>query len=105
MLAFRDYHHLRREDNDFNQNFDIAENQVSIQPYEEMPELFFAHNAQTVEKTGFWYRDFEYAIEKERGFDFQEDLFQPFSLKFDLSETATVIASTEPQKIVRCRKF
>ena len=24
-------------------------------------------------------------IERERGFDFHEDLFQPFALKFDLS--------------------
>ncbi|CAN5459603.1 amylo-alpha-1,6-glucosidase [soil metagenome] len=105
LVAFRDYHHLRREDNDFNQNFNVAENQVSIQPYEKMPELFFTHNAQTVEKTGFWYRDFEYAIEKERGFDFQEDLFQPFSLKFDLSETAAVVVSTEPQKISDVENF
>ena len=99
LLAFRDYHHLRREDSAFNQQFIAAENQVSIQPYEKMPELFFTHNAGIVEKTGFWYRDFEYAIEKERGFDFREDLFQPFSLKFDLSESAIVIVSTESQKI------
>ena len=105
LLAFRDYHHLRREDNIFNQNFNVAENQVSVQPYEKMPKLFFAHNAQTVEKTGFWYRNFEYAIEKERGFDFREDLFQPFGLKFDLSETATVIVSTEPQKTSDVESF
>ncbi|MEO8073794.1 MAG: amylo-alpha-1,6-glucosidase, partial [Acidobacteriota bacterium] len=105
LLAFRDYHHLRREDSPFNQQFTAAENQVSIQPYEKMPELFFTHNAQTVEKTGFWYRNFDYSIEKERGFDFQEDLFQPFSLKFDLSETAAIIVSTEPQKISDAETF
>ncbi|MGI8641646.1 MAG: amylo-alpha-1,6-glucosidase [Pyrinomonadaceae bacterium] len=105
LLAFRDYHHLRREDKDFNENFAVSDNQVSVQPYNEMPELFFTHNAQAVEKTGFWYRDFEYAVEKERGFDFQEDLFQPFGLKFDLSETATVIISTEPQKISDAEGF
>ena len=105
LLAFRDYHHLRREDVDFNRSFDVAETQVSVQPYEKMPELFFAHNAQTVEKTGFWYRDFEYSIEKQRGFDFQEDLFQPFGLKFDLSETAAVIVSTEPQNISDVENF
>ena len=105
LVAFRDYHHLRREEKDFNQNVDVAENQVSIQPDAKMPGLFFTHNAETVEKSGFWYRDFEYAIEKERGFDFQEDLFQPFSLKFDLAETATVIVSTETQKISDVETF
>ena len=105
LIAFRDYHHLRREDDDFNQNFNVAENQVSVQPYEKMPELFFNHNAQNVEKSGFWYRNFEYLIEKERGFDFQEDLFQPFGLNFDLSESATVLVSTEPQKLSDVESF
>ena len=45
LLAFRDYHHLRREDMDFNGSFETAEDQISIQPYPEMPKLFFAHNA------------------------------------------------------------
>ncbi|MDQ2745825.1 MAG: glycogen debranching enzyme N-terminal domain-containing protein, partial [Acidobacteriota bacterium] len=97
LLAFRDYHHLRSGHAGFNGDFDAAERQISIQPDVTMPKLFFAHNALDVEKTGFWYRDFQYAIEKERGFDYAEDLFQPFNLTFDLSEPATVIASTEPQ--------
>ena len=95
LLAFRDYHHLRGEDAGFDGNFETSENQISIQPYAEMPPLYFAHNARTIEKQGVWYRNFEYEIEKQRGFDFLEDLFQPFSLKFDLSEKAIVFASTD----------
>ena len=105
LLAFRDYHHLRREDKDFNGDFETTDNQISIQPYPKMPKLFFAHNAQAVEKTGFWYGDFQYAIERERGFDFSEDLFQPFSLKFDLNETAVVIASTERNEFTNAAGF
>ncbi|MDQ6785431.1 MAG: amylo-alpha-1,6-glucosidase [Acidobacteriota bacterium] len=105
LVAFRDYHSLRREDANFNGSFESSKNQVSIQPYAEMAALFFTHNAQSVEKQGIWYRNFEYAIERERGFDYREDLFQPFSLKFDLSQTATVIASTEPQTVSDARKF
>src|SRR5207237_5684503 len=57
-------------------------------------------NAEKVEKTSYWYRDFEYEIEKERGFDFRENLFQPFSMTFDLSEkAATVIASTQIDEV------
>ena len=70
-----------------------------------MPEIFLNHNANEIEKTGFWYRNFEYAIEEERGFDFSEDLFQPFALKFDLSETATIIASTEKHNILDAGKL
>lgn len=94
LLAFRDYHHLRRDADDFNTDFQAAEKIVSVTPSAEFPALFFTHNAASVEKTSHWYRDFEYAIEKERGFDFRENLFQPFALKFDLSEAANVIAST-----------
>jgi predicted glycogen debranching enzyme len=73
----------------------MTETIVSVQPRLELPEIFFSHNAIAVEKTGFWYHNFEYAIEQERGFDFREDLFQPFSLVFDLAEPAGVIISTD----------
>ncbi len=95
LLAFRDHHHLRNEDSGLDGSYDTGKGFVSIRPYAEMPRLYFAHNADAVENEGHWYRDLEYAIEQERGFDHREDLYQPFSLKFDLSKTATVIASTE----------
>lgn len=105
LLSFCDYHALQHETDAINPEFQIAKNQVSIQPFAEMPELFFAHNAENLETTGFWYRNFEYAIEKERGFDFREDLFQPFALKFDLSDSAIVIVSTEKQIVASAKKF
>lgn len=95
LLSFVDYHHLQHEASGFDPKIATSEGLVEIQPYNEMPSLYFAHNASAVEKFGYWYRDFEYAIEKERGFDFSEDLFQPFVLNFDLNRSATVIASTE----------
>ena len=105
LLSFVDYHHLQRETSGFNPKFQTSESLVEIQPFDEMPSLFFAHNAGTVEETSVWYRNFEYAIEKERGFDFREDLFQPFSLKFDLAEAATVVVSTEKQTASDARIF
>ncbi|MET0751817.1 MAG: amylo-alpha-1,6-glucosidase [Pyrinomonadaceae bacterium] len=105
LLSFCDYHALQHENNDINPAFEVAENQVSVHPYNEMPALYFAHNSGNVEKTGFWYRNFEYAIEKERGFDFREDLFQPFALKFDLDDTAIVISSTEKQNASDAEKL
>jgi len=95
LLSFVDYHHLQHERADFNLTFQTSENLITINPYAEMPSLYFAHNAQTLEKTGVWYRNFQYAIERERGFDWSEDLFQPFDLKFDLSADAVVVVSTE----------
>jgi len=105
LLSFVDYHHLQRETSEFNPTFETLESLIEIHPFDEMPSLFFAHNAEAVEKTAVWYRNFEYAIEKERGFDFREDLFQPFSLKFDLSEAAIVVVSTERQTTDDAEKF
>lgn len=105
LLSFCDYHHLQREDANFNLDYETQENSICVKPYDAMPAVFFNHNAQNVQKTGFWYRNFEYAIEKERGFDFREDLFQPFALKFDLSDGATVILSTEKRDFHDAEKY
>ena len=59
------------------------------------PRFFLLTTRWKSKKAASGIGDFEYAIERERGFDFHEDLFQPFVLKFDLSAAAIVIASTE----------
>ncbi len=105
LLSFCDYHHLQHETPDFNPAYKASENSIEIQPFAEMPALLFAHNAFAVEETSVWYRNFEYAIEKERGFDYSEDLFQPFALKFDLNEAATIVVSTEKQNPHAAKKY
>ncbi|MEO6392655.1 MAG: amylo-alpha-1,6-glucosidase, partial [Pyrinomonadaceae bacterium] len=72
---------------------------ATIKPYADLPELHFAHDAGTIDLNGDWYRNFQYRVEQERGLDFAEDLFNPFSLSFDLTKAsgrARIIASTEP---------
>ena len=46
--------------------------------------------------TGDWYYNFEYDQERERGLDFQEDLFNPFQVRYELrsGEIARLVAST-----------
>ena len=50
-----------------------------------------------LQEQGYWYKNFLYRVERERGLDFQEDLFNPFVLSWNLSKerSAMVIASTE----------
>ncbi len=105
LLSFRDYHHLQREDPKFDGAFLIDENEVSMQPYADLPRLYLGHNAFDIERSGDWYRNFEYSIEKERGFDFREDLFQPCVLKFELQEPAIAIASTSHQSLTDALSF
>ena len=95
LLAFVDYHQLQHEDAKFQIAFRSHGSVASVRPYPEMPEVYFHHNASAIEPTGVWYKNFEYSIEQERGFDSQEDLFQPFVLRFDLQDAAEVIVTTE----------
>ena len=95
LFSFADYHALQHETTEFSLQAEVSENAISVDPGGENPRIFLSHNARNIEETGYWYRNFEYAIERERGFDFTEDLFQPFTLEFDLSESAVVIVSTE----------
>lgn len=95
MLSFVDYHQLQQQADDFNGELSSKRGTIAMTPVAGMPSIYFAHDAADIAVTGYWYRHFEYAIEKERGFDFREDLFQPFELTFDLRSTATIIISTD----------
>lgn len=99
LISFVDYHHLQHEDPEIDSTYQVRDNIVEIHPYSGMPSLYFSHNGIAVEKSGHWYRNFEYAIEQERGFDFAEDLFQPFIIRFDLAIPASVVVSTDELRI------
>jgi predicted glycogen debranching enzyme len=98
LIAFRDYHSTTHENGALNANLDTEDGMISVRPYVDLPALHFAHDPAELAGNGFWFRNFEYAVERERGLDFIEDLFSPFALTFDLNRErrARIIASTEP---------
>jgi predicted glycogen debranching enzyme len=97
LIAFRDYHSTTHENDAINRGYDELMGSVKLTPYAGMPVLYLAHNAASVASQGHWYKHFEFYRERERGLDWEEDLFNPCALAFDLarSPVATVIASTE----------
>jgi predicted glycogen debranching enzyme len=101
LIAFRDYHSLTHENSGLNAHVAIESGVASVTPYEGLPALHFAHDADEINPTGQWYRNFEYDVERERGLDCSEDLFNPFVARFDLQKRsgATVIASLEPRNV------
>jgi predicted glycogen debranching enzyme len=97
LIAFRDYHSLTHENSALDSRVSIHGGSLaSVQPYRDHPVLFFAHNATEMDSRGYWYRNFEYALERERGLDSVEDLFNPFTLRFDAApdHSPAVIVST-----------
>lgn len=96
LIAFRDYHSTTHRNDALNPAVDLRMGSASVQPYADLPRLYLAHNAASVELVGVWYENFEFEIERERGLDFREDLFNPLELRFLVGPgvPATVIAST-----------
>jgi len=101
LIAFRDYHSLTHQNNAVNPSARFESDLASIKPYGDLPTLYFAHNAAEVQVTGYWYSRFVYQREFERGLDFEEDLFNPFGMSFELSRNsiASVIVSMERRNI------
>jgi predicted glycogen debranching enzyme len=101
LIAFRDYHSTTHENGSLNTSINSSPNTASVQPYHGLPRLYFAHDADQLQEQGYWYKNFFYRKERERGLDFQEDLFNPFMLSWKLSKQrgAVVVASTEQRDI------
>jgi len=97
LIAFRDYHATTHENSALNPGIQRQANLVSVQPYSGLPRLYFAHNAQAAQPEGYWYRNFIYRMERERGLDFKEDLFNPFALSYAMNkqQRAVVIVFTD----------
>lgn len=100
LIAFRDFHATTHENDGIDRNVTVGDGVASMTPYRGLPTLHVAHDARRVDPSGDWYRSFEYAVERARGLDFREDLYQPFTLHFDLGAAgrATVVAGTEPRR-------
>ena len=107
MIAFRDYHATTHENAALDPQILNGKNLVTVQPYASLPPLYFAHNADACSPEGYWYRNFLYRMERERGLDANEDLFNPLVLGWTLTQqqAAIVIASTEPQEIRNAAEF
>ena len=101
LIAFRDYHSLMRESDAFSHQVQSEQGLTAIRPVAGLPALYLAHDRGELDAQGYWYRAFEYSEERARGFDFTEDLFSPFALRFDLKGRTrlSLIASTERRDV------
>ncbi|MCS6805654.1 MAG: amylo-alpha-1,6-glucosidase [Acidobacteriota bacterium] len=97
LLACRDYHSTIRQNSALNPYVQTEPGLAIMTPYAGLPTLYIAHDAETIEATGYWYRAFQYRVDRERGFQDDEDLYNPFVLSFDMTHRAeaAIIVSTE----------
>src|SRR3984957_15266618 len=96
LVAFRDYHSTTHANEAIQRDVAAQAGLATITPYPRLPSLHFGHNAVSIDTSGFWFYNFEYERERERGLDSLEDLYSPFLLRFELRKDtpAVIIAST-----------
>ena len=98
LLVCRDYHHLFHEDNQWTFKCrNLEERLIEIKPGGKNPSIYLRFTAGIFYEEPHWYKNFEYANEKERGLDFSEDAMSVGKVSCMLApgESTSVILSTD----------
>ena len=98
LLVYRGHHELRGPATPCDPAVWQEDGAVRLRPCVDLPDLRLAHDAESVTETFFWYRGLEYDLDRERGFEYTEDLFSPLSFSWDLSmrAEATKLSQNSP---------
>jgi len=98
LINFRSFHHLTREQPDLRPHSAAGEGELRARLSPSSPWLHIAHNAGEFVINPVWNRRVIYPVEMERGLDFEEDLFSPGYLHFQISQgdEAMLVASLDP---------
>jgi len=76
LLAMRHIHGLMREHGAMEQRVELRAGEMRVRPMKALPRLCFKYEGTFVGSPDWW-RRFEYLIERDRGLEFQEDLWTP----------------------------
>lgn len=93
-IAFRNFHTLRKKCSEIQPITTVSSTPTVLQCVFDaaLPAVFFqTQQALKFDPNELWYYNFEYQKEKERGFEYLEDLFTPGEILLDLSEENDVI--------------
>jgi predicted glycogen debranching enzyme len=93
-VAFRGYHALTKENSFLQTETYKTERGFRLHPYDGMPPMVVQTNVEAkFSSSPVWYNNFEYKREKDRGFDWHEDLFCPGILEIPIENGSAVIIS------------
>ncbi|MDZ4164588.1 MAG: amylo-alpha-1,6-glucosidase [Smithellaceae bacterium] len=93
-LAFRGYHKLARENSALVWKVDALKKGLRIEPDSGMPPVFITTSIRgEFHPAPGWYNNFEYHEERDRGYDWREDLYQPGVMEIPVSRGDVVFVS------------
>ncbi len=94
LFSCRNFHSLQHENSFLEKDVGYLADGFSFAPYQGLPKVFLQVNAKfNFLSQPFWYRNFIYTKERERGYDYAEDLFSPGVIVFDFSDKCEVIVA------------
>ena len=99
-LAYRNIHRLSKANHHIDKRYEIVNNGIKMQLYQGYSHLFL----QCSKKADYihvpdWYYNIEYQKEKERGYDYQEDLFVPGYFEFSIEKGESVYFSAGIEEV------
>lgn len=93
-LACRGYHRLAKENRRLQWKVDKGANGLRVEADSGMPPVFIATSIPgEFHPAPGWYNNFEYQEERDRGYDWREDLYQPGIMEIPVAEGAVVFVS------------
>ncbi|HAJ99824.1 MAG TPA: amylo-alpha-1,6-glucosidase [Bacteroidales bacterium] len=101
-LAFRQLHELSKQNLHINAYYNEIPGGVSFRLYENFTDLNMQLSKEGAEYIPIpdWYLNFEYFKERDRGYDYHEDLFTPGYFEFDIAKGESVVFSASTSKVV-----
>jgi predicted glycogen debranching enzyme len=97
LISARGYHSLQHSYNNIFWDAHFTNSIFENQPHEDAPHIYIAVPGATYRHHPRWFYNFNYAVEKYRGQDFREDLFNhgTFSIELKEGDSLGIIISTE----------
>jgi len=97
LIAARGYHSLQHSYNNISSDAQVKNEIFKTLPYNGAPDIFITVPGATYKHHPQWFNHFNYAVEKYRGLDYVEDLFNHGTFHIELNEgdKIGVIISTE----------
>jgi predicted glycogen debranching enzyme len=90
LISGRDYHALHRQNPVCNLDSAVNGPSVTWRPYASLPQIAASSNGD-YHVEPYWYRNFLYTAERDRGLDCVEDLASPGRFAFDLEQNRAVL--------------
>ena len=93
-MAYRGYHALSGQNQFIRTETSAIDKGFIMEPYDGMPPIFIQTNVRPhFLPFPVWYNNFEYQMERERGYDCHEDLFLPGIFEIPVRKGSTIIIS------------